>query len=201
MEKLLTFSFLIQFLISITNGQTVRDLFYQKPGWSNSPEKPQDCTFPCYDMSKKMLNFDIIVSLDEDCPKLEGNMEIKPFHQMTPCSNEEVKSILYWIAKRSRHKLRLHLGVGRCSEKCLIYYIKSANVICEGSLSIPLCYLLIFQGTKSCTYCLHKKQKSIVLKKSCLVDQHSKCDTHDDLSKIRCYNCTIFGPNVDDAEL
>ena len=57
------------------------------------------------------------------------------------------------------------------------------------------------QGTKSCTYCLHKKQKSIVLKKSCLVDQHSKCDTHEALSKIQCYNCTIFGPNVDDAEL
>ena len=95
MEKLTTFYFLIQIFISITNGQKVRDLFYQKSGWSNSPEKPQDCTFPCYDMSKKMLNFDITVSLDEDCPKLEGNMKIKPFYQMTPCSNEEVKSSLY----------------------------------------------------------------------------------------------------------
>ena len=91
MEKLTTFSILIHYLLSITNGQMVRDLFYQKPGWSNSPERPQDCTFPCYDMSNKMLNFDIIVSLDEDCPKLEGNMEIKPFQKMSPCDNEEAK--------------------------------------------------------------------------------------------------------------
>ena len=91
MKKLTFFSILIHVLISITNGQLVRDLFYQKPGWSNVPERPQNCTFPCYDMSNKMLNFDIIVSLDEDCPKLEGNMEIKPFQKMSPCANEEVK--------------------------------------------------------------------------------------------------------------
>ena len=90
MEKLTTYSILIHFLISITNGQLVRDLFYQKPGWSNSPERPQNCTFLCYDMSNKMLNFDIIVSLDEECPRLEANMEIKPFQKMSPCANEEV---------------------------------------------------------------------------------------------------------------
>ena len=88
MEKL---RFLIYFLISITNGQLVRDLFYQKPGWSNSPERPTDCTFPCYDMSNKMLNFDIVVGLDEDCPKLKGNMEIKPFQKMSPCAHGEVR--------------------------------------------------------------------------------------------------------------
>ena len=90
MERLTVVSILIYFLISITNGQLVRDLFYQKPGWSNSPERPQNCTFPCYDMSNKMLNFDIIVSLDEECPRLEANMEIKPFQKMSPCANEEV---------------------------------------------------------------------------------------------------------------
>ena len=95
MKKLTFFSILIHVLISITNGQLVRDLFYQKPGWSNVPERPQNCTFPCYDMSNKMLNFDIIVSLDEDCPKLKGNMEIKPFQKMSPCANEEVKLSLY----------------------------------------------------------------------------------------------------------
>ena len=32
-----------------------------------------------------------------------------------------------WNVLGSIHKLRLHLGVGRWSEKCKIYYTKSAN--------------------------------------------------------------------------
>ena len=137
MEKLTTFSILIHFLISITIGQKVRDLFYQKPGWSNSPEKPQDCTFPCYDMSKKMLNFDIIVSLDEDCPKLEGNMEIKPFQKMSPCSNEEVKLSL--ICLRTYFFCYLF---GFFNRGDIVEYHGTTTDIKSllGSLAKPLCY-------------------------------------------------------------
>ena len=137
MEKLTTFSILIHFLISITIGQKVRDLFYQKPGWSNSPEKPQDCTFPCYDMSKKMLNFDVIVSLDEDCPKLEGNMEIKPFQKMSPCSNEEVKLSLICLQTYFFCYL-----FGLFNRGDIVEYHGTTTDIKSllGSLAKPLCY-------------------------------------------------------------
>ena len=125
MKKLTTFSILIPFLISITNGQLVRDLFYQKAGWSNVPERPQNCTFPCYDMSNKMLNFDIIVSLDEECPRLEANMEIKPFQKMSPCGNEEVKLSLiclptYCTLQMFTGNYRVFAGKSECKDfKCI----------------------------------------------------------------------------------
>ena len=44
-----------------------------------------------------------------------------------PETEMDVKLLKFGLG--SFHKLRLHLGVGRWSEKRVVYYIKSANLV------------------------------------------------------------------------
>ena len=58
------------------------------------------------------------------------------------------------------------------------------------------------KGSKSCSYCLHKRQKSIILKKSCIVGPPpNKCESKADIKEAKCFNCTTFGPTFEDDEL
>ena len=60
----------------------------------------------------------------------------------------------------------------------------------------------IFQGATSCSYCLHKREKTIKLKKVCTVKTPDHCEFFHDIHKsnLKCYNCEVMGPETKEEQ-
>lgn len=48
------------------------------------------------------------------------------------------------------------------------------------------------QETRACSYCLNKRKKSMILKKSCKVGLSKMCSHSPILEDARCYDCQLF---------
>ena len=66
--------------------------------------------------------------------------------------------------------------------KCCLEGITKPNV---NNLS------LTFQGTTSCSYCAHKREKYVILKQSCKIKPPKTCHHNEHLREVNCYNCKV----------
>lgn len=51
--------------------------------------------------------------------------------------------------------------------------------------------------TKACSYCLNKRKKSMILKKSCQVGLSKHCGSTSMIDDASCYDCQLFNENKD----
>ena len=74
-------------LITVANSQKVNEIFSKAGGFKVSLLN-ESCSYPCVKTSSKMVNFDFVVPMGAECPKLKGSMELHEIEMESPCSQE-----------------------------------------------------------------------------------------------------------------
>ena len=78
--------FLLWILIyHTTESQQINEMF-SKPGGFKVSLLNQNCSYPCVKISKKMVNFDFVVPMAKECPKLKGSMDMHELDMESPCT-------------------------------------------------------------------------------------------------------------------
>ena len=68
-----------------TESQKINEMF-SKPGGFKVSLLNQNCSYPCVKISKKMVNFDFVVPMAKECPKLKGSMDMHELDMESPCT-------------------------------------------------------------------------------------------------------------------